>query len=250
MKKILYAILLCSCFCSCVKKINVPNSFNYSEISASSYTLAVWQKMSDTTSPVHIYIEGDGHSFNNYGYPTNDPTPHDTFLREIAFNDPNKNVVYIARPGQFIKSKNKNQIDWTTGRFSKDIVESVSQIIKEISNNRKIILIGYSGGALVTGLIINQHQNDLDIIKWVTIAGLFNHTDWTTHFNLLPLKDSLDLETLPNIEQIHFICKYDKTIPYELTIKRVNETDCIILEATHNDKKIPQQVLEFFSNCR
>lgn len=234
MKKILFIFLFFICFCACAKKTNIPNDFNYLEVSANSYTLAVWQKMSDTTSPVHIYIEGDGHSFNSYGYPTNDPTPHDTFLREIAFNDPNKNVVYIARPGQFIKSKNKNQKDWTTGRFSKDIVESVSQIIKEISNNRKIILIGYSGGALLSGLVINQNP-DLQIEKWITIAGVLNHTKWTTQLNLLPLKDSLDLQFLPTVNQVHLAGEKDRIVPIELTKSIVPKEILIIVpNATHN----------------
>ena len=234
MKRISYIILFSICFCSCVKKINIPDNFNYSEIPACSYTLASWQKISDTTSPIHIYIEGDGHSFNRYGYPTNDPTPHDIFLRQIAFNDPNNNVAYIARPGQFIKDKNKNQTDWTSGRFSKEIVESVSRAIKEISNNRKIILIGYSGGALLSGLVINQNP-DLQIEKWITVAGVLNHTKWTQKLNLLPLKDSLDLDVLPNVNQVHLAGEKDTVVPIELIKSAVaKETLIIVPDATHN----------------
>ena len=207
-------LLFTLCLFSCVKSIIVPNEFNYKEVSANSYTLAVWQKMPDEKSPVHIYIEGDGHSFNSYGYPTNDPTPKGTFLREIAFNDPNKNVVYIARPGQFIKSD--NQTDWTTGRFSKQIVEAFSQIITEISSigDRKIVLIGYSGGALLSGLVINQNPN-LKIEKWITIAGVLNHAKWT--------------------KQVHLAGEKDRVIPLELTKSIVpKETLIIVPKATHN----------------
>ena len=225
-------LLFTLCLFSCVKSIIVPNEFNYKEVSANSYSLAVWQKMSDEKSPVHIYIEGDGHSFNSYGYPTNDPTPKGTFLREIAFNDPNKNVVYIARPGQFIKSN--NQTDWTTGRFSKQIVEAFSQIITEMSGNRKIVLIGYSGGALLSGLVINQNPN-LKIEKWITIAGVLNHTKWTKQQNLLPLKDSLDLYNLPNVSQVHLAGEKDRVVPLELTKSIVpKETLIIVPKATHN----------------
>ena len=142
MNKILYIFLLLGvCFFSCAKNIAIPNEFNYKEVSAGTYTLASWQKISNDKSPIHIYIEGDGNSFNRYGYPTNDPTPNGTFLREIAFNDPNENVVYLARPGQFVKDQNKNQIDWTTGRFSEKIVDSVSLAIEELSDTKPIILI-------------------------------------------------------------------------------------------------------------
>ncbi len=225
-------LLFTLCLFSCAKSIIIPNEFNYKEVSANSYSLAVWQKISDEKSPVHIYIEGDGHSFNSYGYPTNDPTPKGTFLREIAFNDPNKNVVYIARPGQFIKSN--NQTDWTTGRFSKQIVEAFSQIITEISNNREIVLIGYSGGALLSGLVINQNPN-LKIGKWITIAGVLNHTKWTQQLDLLPLKDSLDLDCLPKVNQIHLAGEKDKIVPLELTKSIVpKETLIVVPNATHN----------------
>ena len=55
---------------------------------------------------------------------------------------------------------------------------------------RRIILIGYSGGALLCGLIINHYQEELNIVRWITIAGLLNHTRWTRHFGYNPLKKS------------------------------------------------------------
>lgn len=244
-KKLLFFIILVI-FCSCSHvKVKQPDNFTYIQIKTTDFTLASWQKITDEIEPIKIYIEGDGNAYNSKGYPTNDPTPKNSLIQQIAFSDTSPNVIYLARPYQFTKEKGCNQKDWTTGRFSQKVIDNMFEAVKKISAGKKIFLIGYSGGALLTGLIINQHKNDLNIVKWVTIAGLFNHTDWTTKFDLLPLKDSLDLETLPDIEQIHFICKYDKTIPYELTIKRVNKADCIILEATHNDKKISQQVLEY-----
>lgn len=235
MNKILYIFFLFSiCFFSCTKSITVPSEFNYKEVSSGTYTLACWQKISNENSPFHIYIEGDGNSFNRYGYPTDNPTPKGTFLREIAFNDPNDNVIYLARPGQFVENQNKNQTDWTTGRFSKKIVDSVSQAVNELSKGNPIILIGYSGGALLSGLIINENPN-LNVIKWITIAGVLNHTKWTEKLNLPPLKDSLDLDYLPKVKQIHLVGEKDKIVPAELTKSIVCTQDLIIVpKATHN----------------
>lgn len=231
MKKIylFYFLLLISC-----KTINLSKSFIYKEIKTDNYTLASWQKITDQQAPIRIYIEGDGHAFNSMGYPTNDPTPKSKFLRKIAFNDPNKNVVYLARPCQYVKDKNCSQIDWTTGRFSKNIVNSTSQAIQKISNNQDIILIGYSGGALLSGIVINQNPQ-IPIKKWITIAGLLNHKKWTDNLKLQPLNDSIDLEYLPNIPQLHLIGKKDKIISYKLTQSIVsNDTLIIISKATHN----------------
>ena len=111
----------------------------------------------------------------------------------------------------------------------------MAQAIKQIAGDKKVVLIGYSGGALICGLIINQYRQELNVIKWITVAGLLNHTRWTTYFNYVPLKDSLDLDTIPDIEQTHYVGKKDKIIPYQLTLELVDKSNCVIIEdATHN----------------
>ena len=235
MKKIfIFFILLTFCSCSTLKT-KPPSDFVYKEIKTDDYILASWQKIKDKDSLVKIYIEGDGNAYTSKGYPTTDPTPKSYFLRKLAFNDSSENVVYLARPGQYIKSNDYDSIDWTTGRFSLKIVNNMAQAVKKIADGKDVILIGYSGGALLCGLIINEYQQELKIVKWITIAGLLNHTRWTTYFNYVPLKDSLDLDTIPNIDQKHYIGKQDKIIPYQLTLERVDKSNCVIIEnATHN----------------
>ena len=225
-------------------KTKYPDNFQYVLIQTKNYTLASWQKITDNNKPIKIYVEGDGNAYTVKGYPTNDPTPKNSVLQKIAFEDSSVNVIYLARPCQFIKDKNCNQTDWTTGRFSQKIVDNMFEAIKDISGNNEIILIGYSGGALLTGLIVNQYRNDLNISEWITIAGLLNHTDWTTYFDLIPLKNSLDLEKIPNIKQKHFLCKKDKIIPNELTLKRVNKVDCIFINTTHDLKNAEHFLVE------
>lgn len=234
MKRLIIILFLFLGACSSLK-VQIPKEYLYVPVKTQNYTLASWQKISNDNEPLRIYIEGDGNAYNSKGYPTSDPTPKSNFLRNLAFNDNNSNVVYLARPCQYIKSTEDNKIDWTTGRFSQKIVDNMAQAIKEISKDRAVILIGYSGGALISGLIINQYKNQLNIIQWITIAGLLNHTEWTKHFNYIPLQDSLDLETVPNIKQKHFVGKKDKIIPYQLTLNLINKKDSIILDnATHN----------------
>lgn len=227
-------LLLFLCSCSTMQT-KPPTDFCYKEIKTDNYTLASWQKITDNNLPIRIYVEGDGHAYTSNGYPTTDPTPKSYFLRNIAFNDTNANVVYLARPCQYIKNDNQSNVDWTTGRFSQKIVDNMAQAIKQIADNKEIVLIGYSGGALICGLIINQYSQELNVVKWITIAGLLNHTKWTTYFNYVPLKDSLDLDTIPDIDQTHYIGKKDKIIPYQLTLELVDEANCVIIEnATHN----------------
>ena len=235
MKKLfIFFILLIFCSCSTLKT-KPPSDFVYKEIKTDDYVLASWQKIKDNDSLVKIYIEGDGNAYNSKGYPTTDPTPKSHFLRKIAFSDTSENVVYLARPCQYIKSNSYDKIDWTTGRFSLKLVNNMAQAIKKIAGDKRVILIGYSGGALLCGLIVNHYQDELNIIRWITIAGLLNHTRWTKYFDYIPLKYSLDLNTIPNIPQTHYIGKKDTVIPCWLTLQCVDEKDCVIIEkATHN----------------
>lgn len=231
MKKFLLILLL---LCGC-RGVVVPDAFSYKEIETDSYKLASWQKITDKKAPIRIYIEGDGYAFNHLGYPTTNPTPRGAFLRKIAFNDPNANIVYLARPCQFVEDARCSQKDWTTGRFSQDIVNSTTQAIKKITGKQQIILIGYSGGALLSGLVIEQNPK-LPVKKWITIAGVLNHTKWTEDLNLPPLKDSIDLEKLPTVPQIHLIGDKDKTVSYKLTESLVDKENLIIIpNAKHND---------------
>lgn len=121
MKKFLILLLL---LCGC-RGVVVPDSFTYKEIETDSYKLASWQKITDKKAPVRIYIEGDGYAFNHLGQPTTNPTPPGTLVREMAFNDSNKNVVYLARACQFVDDNRCNVKDWRTGRFSQDIVDAI-----------------------------------------------------------------------------------------------------------------------------
>ncbi len=122
--------------CGC-RGVVAPDSFTYKEIQTDSYRLASRQKIADKKAPVRIYIEGDGYAFNHLGQPTTNPTPRGTFLRKIAFNDPNANIVYLARPCQFVEDRLCTQKDWTTGRFSQDIVNSTTQAIKKYQESKK-----------------------------------------------------------------------------------------------------------------
>lgn len=231
MYRIFLLILLILCGC---QGISVPETFTYKEIQTDSYKLASWQKITDKSSPIRIYIEGDGHAFNHHGQPTSDPTPRGVFLRKIAFADPNPNVVYLARPCQYVDDAHCDVKDWTTGRFSQKIVDSASQAVRMISNNRPIVLIGYSGGALLSGLIIEQNPK-LPVKKWLTLAGVLNHTKWTDNLKLPPLLDSVDLKKLPSIPQLHFIGDKDKVVSSEMTATIVPAKDLIVISgATHD----------------
>ena len=218
----------------CTANWVVPPCFIQQDIKTDSFILRTYQKDTSPNSAVHIYIEGDGHAFDAAGLPTNNPTPRSHFVRQLAANDTAPNVAYIARPCQYVMSDDCSVDDWTIGRFSEKAVNSVRDAIKQIAGGRPIVLIGYSGGAAISGLIINENP-DINIQKWITVAGVLNHKDWTEYFNDNPLTKSKNLNTLPQILQIHYVAEHDKVVPITLSKKWVAEKDMIIIKnASHN----------------
>ena len=207
------------------------------------YSVATIQKITDKTAPVHVYIEGDGHAYDTKGRATHNPTPHSRFMRQMYMADNSPNVAYIARPCQFVMDEKCNIVDWTTGRFSGTMVDSVANAIKTVAGSRPIIIIGYSGGAMISGLVIQNH-GEIDTKKWITIAGVLNHNDWTTYFNDTPLTYSLNLNTLPQLSQVHYIVENDTVVPNILSKQWVKESGLKTIKNAKHDA-IPIIKLDF-----
>lgn len=235
LKKIFVFVGLLLCGCA-GNNWTPPTDFVFNPIRAGEYEIATWQKIKNPNdSRIHIYIEGDGHAFDAYGRPTDNPTPHGTFVRDLAEQDDFANVVYMARPCQFIMGENCSESDWTIGRFSQKIIDAQKNAISKVAKNKKIVLIGYSGGAMVSGLIIAQNKK-LNIEQWITVAGVLNHKKWTEYFGDAPLTESLDLDKLPHVKQTHFVGLRDKVVPYELAKGWADaENIKTVPNATHDD---------------
>ena len=226
-----FALFLLS---GCVSQWRAPYEMIYVPVQTATYEIATWQKMTNSDNPVHIYIEGDGHAFRASGAPTSDPTPRGMFMRDLAASDKSPNVAYVARPCQFIMSSMCAQTDWTDGRFSPQVIDALSATVKTIAKNRPVVLIGYSGGAMATGLIIKNYP-EINVVKWITIAGVLNHVEWTNFFGDSPLSSSLNMDELPHVPQRHYAAQNDKVVPISLTRKWAAEKDIVIVPNTTHE---------------
>ena len=228
-------------FLSACSSVKVPENFSFIPIQTKTFEIASWQKkpfVSDQT--YKIYIEGDGYAFDYRGRPTSDPTPKSSLVRELAFGDNSPNVVYLARPCQFIKNDTCSVRHWSSARFAPEAINSEYEAVKQIAGNNPVILIGFSGGAQIAGLMATA-KSGLNIKKIVTIAGNLDHLAWTNFHQLPPLNESLNLENYKNqfykIEQIHYVGKKDTIIPPVLTQTFINGKNKVITvpTASHNN---------------
>ena len=214
--------------------------FRFQTQVAPPYILASWYHISKTGEPIRIYIEGDGNSFNAMGQPTNNPTPQSTFLRDIAANDKNYNVAYLARPCQYMQAGACSVTDWTNGRFSSQIIKSMNNAVLSLmkkAQTDEAILIGYSGGAQVAGLISVQNKY---VKKVITIAGVLDVDAWTDFHGDDKLDKSLNLKNYKavfvKIPQIHYVGEKDNVVPPNLTLDFVEDKSTVVIvpKATHN----------------
>ena len=233
----LFAILFLLSGCN---SIAIPPAYVYKEIPTRNFTLASWQKLTEPSGVYKIYIEGDGYAFNAHGRATQDPTPRGTLVRELAFGDSSTNVIYLARPCQYIKSPICSKRHWTTARFAPEIINAEYEAIKQIVGDNPVILIGFSGGAQVAGLIASAKPG-LNVKKIITIAGNLDHLAWTQYHNLPPLNESMNLESyrkqFAQIPQIHYVGSNDEVMSPALVREFVGNDDLVVEveEASHNE---------------
>lgn len=126
----------------------MPAEFVYKEVETRNFTLASWQKVTNPAAPYKIYIEGDGYAFNARGKATQDQTPRGTLVRELAFGDDSQNVIYFARPYQYIKSPICSKRHWTTARFALEVINAEYEAIKNIADNNPVKTPDYANMSL------------------------------------------------------------------------------------------------------
>ena len=68
------------------------------------------------------------------------------------------------------------------------------------------------------------------------MAGVLNHTMCTEYFGDSPLSQSLDLDELPNVPQLHYVAEYDEIVPLSLINEMTKGKNVIVVPgATHDN---------------
>ena len=229
-------------------------------VKGGDFVITTYQRISDSNEPYVFYIEGDGSIVSGRSISDN-PTPSNVMLLELATMDNRPNVVYVARPCQFTPMELNPQCTqdyWVDKRYAEEVVESINSVISTISKNQPISLVGFSGGGGIAVLVAarNNHVKDM-----ITIAGNLDITNFSKYHEVYALKESLNpidyAKQIRYISQLHISGGEDKIVPSyiaDIYIK-ASASDCVkgkvFFGITHNKgwKDVWKDVLRIPLTC-
>lgn len=216
-------------------------------IEAGPFTITAFARLSAPYLPVRFYLEGDGKAWVTRHRVSLNPTPHDPVALRLAATDPAANVVYIARPCQFVSESqfdSCNPHDWTDQRYSPRIVAALNEALGQFMAAAKagqMELVGFSGGGALAVLIAAQ-RDDVTAIR--TVAANLDIEAFTSVHHTSPLAGSLNpsdfAHEVADIPQLHLVGERDPVIPLRIAERfrqRLPHQRCISIQtaaaATH-----------------
>lgn len=186
------------------------------EIATGALRLMSLSRITLPDAPVVIYIEGDGRAWINRSTPSLDPTPSKAIGLQLALLDPSPNVVYLARPCQFIRDDPHCEPDyWTHKRFSPTVIRSMNEAVDHfVLPGQGIHLVGYSGGGAIAVLIAVKRS---DVLSLRTLAGNLDTEALNAFHEVSPMPESLNPVDFAYrtrlIPQIHWYGEKDDVVP-------------------------------------
>lgn len=218
-----YILFLFGCTTSTQQALNQAQSQGFREQAypiESSFTLTTYERLQGPAKNIHVYIEGDGHSWQNKYKLSSNPTPKHPLALKLALADPHSHVVYLARPCQYTplaKDLKCHPKYWSSHRFSPEVIEAMDTVlnnIKQRTHNTSFTLIGYSGGGGLAVLIAAQRK---DIKELITVAGDLDHERLNQYHHVTSLSHSLNpidvASQLKQLPQKHLSGEKDKVVP-------------------------------------
>ena len=199
----------------------VKNSnFSGFSLNTHKFLLAGFKKPIRHNKEITIYIEGDGLAWLDRFTVSGNPTPLDPLALKLALLDEEVNVIYLARPCQYVDLENERNCSsryWTSHRFSKEVVSSFNEALDILKTMYKVTgfhLVGFSGGGAIAALLA-MRRNDIKSLR--TVAGNLDHVALAKAHDATPLSGSLNPITealkIENIPQIHFSGSNDVVVP-------------------------------------
>ncbi len=184
------------------------------------FAIQGYQRIKPCATSLVVYLEGDGAAWINRHTIASDPTPKEPTALQLAALDPADNILYLARPCQYLPGPTCTKKYWTSHRYSPEIRQAINQAITEVTDRypiTRITIIGYSGGGVLASLIATRRK---DVTRIITIAANLDIDFWTNLHNVTPLWGSENPctygEKLQHIPQTHIIGGNDDIVPVEV----------------------------------
>ena len=203
----------------------VQTGFHEQTLDTGIFNIFSMQRVRQTGGEVTIYIEGDGKAFINRGRVSNNPTPDNPLGLKLALVDNSNNVIYLARPCQFVKLSQESRclpVYWTVKRAAPEIIEAMDRAINNLKMTYgfdHIRLVGYSGGATVAAVLAATRS---DITDLRTVAGNLDIDRFVRVHDVTPLTGSVNptayAAKLVSIPQLHFLGANDSVITPDIFI--------------------------------
>lgn len=240
-------------------------SFLSQPIATKDFRLASLRRVNQPGKLMRVYIEGDGKAWISRYRVSANPTPDTPVGLHMALADQSANVVYIARPCQFVKLNSQPSCTpeiWSIDRYSTRVVENYISALDAISrqyDNAKLELVGFSGGATIAMLAGRRLAS---VVNIRTIAGNLDTAQFAMQHGIAFSSSSLNPAALAaeisGIPQIHFIGTRDRIVTEEISasyMRQLSDKKCasvVEANASHLDGWIEQwpELLDRIPACK
>ncbi len=206
------------------ERIAAAHGFHKTIVETHQFRLLAYHRLEQKGAPATLFIEGDGYAFAGRRRVSTNPTPKNPVALRLARQDDSPNVVYLARPCQYVSLKNAPNCRpdyWTIRRYGHEVIEAMDEAITLLKQNEgfgRIRLVGYSGGGTVAAILAASRQDVMDLR---TVAGNLDVDAFVRHHGVTPLTGSLNptdyAGKLISIPQVHFAGKQDRIITPQIT---------------------------------
>ena len=206
------------------------HGFEKSILQTSLFKIVSYQSITSADTVATFYIEGDGLAWSNRTRISPNPTPKNPLALRLALIDPSENVIYLARPCQYVDLSLEKQCHsdyWTSKRLAPEVIDSMNEaitIVKQRARINKIRLVGYSGGGAVAAILAAKRD---DVLDFRTVAGNLDIDLFARQHQVTPLSGSMNpvdfAKALSSIPQLHFIAEKDDIITHSITESYINQ---------------------------
>jgi hypothetical protein len=159
-----------------------------------------------------LYIEDDSPQETGL-LPYPDPTPSPPLSQRLAVLDPSRDVIHLARPCQFVRSRADSAActaaAWGPQRFATDSVEAMHQaidLLKQQTGALRFRLVGVGGGGIMAALLAARR---VDVTELVTVGAPLDASRWGARQRSISVDPAtapkVDMGRLRFVQQVHFV---------------------------------------------